>query len=86
MANGRKAGTGYQYNCDRCKRRLVGHNDDEGVSGLELRLDKRGQPKPYFRPGEEEVCVACLHADKVWVDEMMKPANRETTRNPNGRA
>lgn len=84
MSEGKKTGTGYQYKCDRCKRRLVGYNDSEGVSGLELRIDpKTKQNRPYFRPGEQEVCVACLHADKDWNAAMMK--NCETTRNPNVR-
>jgi hypothetical protein len=84
MSDGRKVGTGYQFTCDRCKRRLVGYNDDDGISGLELRPDRRtGLPKPYFRDGENEVCATCLQADKVFLAEMMKSTNRETTRNPN---
>lgn len=81
MANGRKTGCGYEYICDRCKRRLVGHNDEEGVSGLELRVDSRtGQAKPYFREGENEVCAACLHNDPLFLKKMVP---YETTRNPN---
>lgn len=81
MSNGRKVGTGYQYTCDRCKRRLVGYNDEDGVSGLELRIDRRtGLSKPYFRPEEEEVCATCLQADPIWLKKMVP---YETTRNPN---
>jgi len=86
MANGRKSGPGYQFECDRCKRRLIGHNDKDGVSGLELRISpKTGHPKPYFREGENEVCTACLQADKIWISEMTKPCNVEKTRNLNVR-
>jgi hypothetical protein len=85
MANGRKVGTGYQFECDRCGRRLVGNNDEDGVSGLEFRLDdKTGREKRYFRVNEFEVCTACLHADKIWLEEMTKAANAKT-RNPNVR-